>query len=327
MSLTTVRARVPPGTRHPIPIGSSGWRTPCSTGPRADRRHGGDRRRRRVQGSHGRRRRAASAERCPTARAAVTVTATTTATGGASSTTRSRGATRSATQATDRFAALADELAHRCPDRTEQAYPLRLRAGGPALRPPGGARPRAASTPPPTTGRTRAATAASTGRSASVQARAPFILGRRRRAPARPRAPRRAGSSTWPPPCSPCWAPRRRRAGSGLNGRRSARRPAAPPGRRGARRAARPASRPPTHVVGSCSTAPTPTCSTTWPRGGEAPNVARLMAMGTTFGPRRDVVAADRHAGQPHVDPHRRPPRPPRHPPQRLVRPGRPASR
>ena len=34
----------------------------------------------------------------------------------------------------------------------------------------------------------------------------------------------------------------------------------------------------------SCSTAPTRTCSTTWPRRGEAPNVARLIEMGIAFG-------------------------------------------
>ena len=36
---------------------------------------------------------------------------------------------------------------------------------------------------------------------------------------------------------------------------------------------------------------------------------------------RRDGVAADGHAREPHVDPHRRAPRPPRHPQQRVVRP------
>ena len=60
---------------------------------------------------------------------------------------------------------------------------------------------------------------------------------------------------------------------------------------------------------------------------GEAPNVARLMAMGTTFehgamSSLPTVTLANHTAILTGC-----PPRPPRHPPQRLVRPGRPASR
>ena len=71
----------------------------------------------------------------------------------------------------------------------------------------------------------------------------------------------------------------------------------------------------------SSSTAPTRTCSTRMARAGEAPNVARLMAMGTAVRARRDGGAPHRHARQPHVDPHRPLPRSPRDPAQRVVRP------
>ena len=80
---------------------------------------------------------------------------------------RRRAATRSPTSRPTKFAPLADERAHPFPHRAENAYPLRLRPDRPALR---RARPRptsACSTPPRTTGRTRAATSASTARSGS----------------------------------------------------------------------------------------------------------------------------------------------------------------
>ena len=54
---------------------------------------------------------------------------------------------------------------------------------------------------------------------------------------------------------------------------------------------------------------------------GDAPNVARLIEMGTAYEHGAMSSLPDRHARQPHVDPHRPLPRPPRHPAQRVVRP------
>ena len=77
----------------------------------------------------------------------------------------------------------------------------------------------------------------------------------------------------------------------------------------------------------SCSTAPTPTCSTTWPRAAKRPNVARLIEMGVAFGhgamaslptvtlANHTSIITGAHPG------------PPRHPAQRVVRPRRRASR
>ena len=60
---------------------------------------------------------------------------------------------------------------------------------------------------------------------------------------------------------------------------------------------------------------------------GRGPNVARLMAMGTTMGHGAMSSLPDGHPGQPHLDHHRRLPRPPRHPEQRVVGPRLAASR
>ena len=93
-------------------------------------------------------------------------------------------------------------------------------------------------------------------------------------------------------------------------------------------RRARPGSRAPAATSSaSSSTAPTPNVLYDMAARGEAPNVARLIDDGHRVRARRDGVAADGHAREPHVDHHRRAPRSPRHPPQRVVRPRDAASR
>ena len=80
-----------------------------------------------------------------------------------------------------------------------------------------------------------------------------------------------------------------------------------PPGRRGARRRARPtrAAQPRGRVP--VRRGQPERALRRWPRG-QGTNVARLIDDGHGVRARRDVVPADRHAREPHVDPHRRAP-------------------
>ena len=77
----------------------------------------------------------------------------------------------------------------------------------------------------------------------------------------------------------------------------------------------------PRHVVGFLFDGTNPNVLYDMAARGEAPNVARLIEMGTAFGHGAMAALPDGHAREPHVDHHRRAPRPPRHPQQRVVRP------
>ena len=147
---------------------------------------------------------------------------------------RTTGRNPLADQSTDKFAGLDDERAHPhpAPRPTTPTRSPTSRSPSSSTRPP---RPTSAcSTRPRTTGRTRAATSASTARSAIVQARAPMVIGGKgvktlgvdpARGPARRRRARRS------PRCS---AARRAPTARYL----------AVPGRRRARRRARPGRAP-----------------------------------------------------------------------------------
>ena len=133
-----------------------------------------------------------------------------------------------------------------------------------------------------------------------VQARAPFVIaGRGVRADGHRPASRR-GSSTSRRRSPRCSAWRRTPTARHLTGQDGEVRHDVLDAGAGAAAARRRAS---------CSTGPTRTCSTRWPQSGEAPNVARLIEHGHRLRARRDGGAADRHARQPHVDPHRPPAR------------------
>ena len=150
-----------------------------------------------------------------------------------------------------------------------------------------------------TTGRTRGATSASTARSGIVQARAPLVL---------------AGKGFRPDGYVRRVGPyRRRRADRRLAARLPSRRRRHPPRRPGRhacspRRSIRRRPAAPRRRC-SCSTAPTPTCSTTWRARGEAPNVARLVEMGTAYELGAMAGPPDRHARQPHLGDDRSAPR------------------
>ena len=222
-----------------------------------------------------------------------------------------------ADQSTDKFAPLADERAHPLPAPRRERLPARLRADRPALRL---ARPRptsACSTPPRTTGRTRAATSASTARSASCRpARRSCIGGQGRRNARRRPARRRASSTSRPrsPRCSAARPARRRHATSRVQDGEAL------------TDVLDPAERP-QHVVGFLFDGTNPNVLYDMAARGEAPNVARAHRDGHRVRPRRDGVAADGHAREPHVDHHRRAPGHHGILQQRVVRPRRRASR
>ena len=223
---------------------------------------------------------------------------------------RSTGADPLADQSTDRFTPLADELAHPNPHRSENAYPFAYEQIAQLFDHPaapdlcvihsaehnwedqGGHR-------------------GEHGSLGVVQARAPFVLaGKGVRADGLvPRAARlvdvaptvaRAARRARPTPTAPTSPARTASCATTCSTS-----PA------GARR------------TSSCSssTARTRTCSTTWPRGARRRTSRGSIDDGHGVRARRDGGAADRHAREPHVDPHRAAPRPPRDPAQRVVRP------
>ena len=168
------------------------------------------------------------------------------------------------------------------PDRTADELPVRLRDGRPDLRP---ARPHpmsSACTPPPTTGRTTAVSGASTDRWASCRP------GRRSSWPA-PASGRSAwcrgpaGWSTWRPTVLALMGGAPHPDGVGLNGRR---RPDALLRRQDGEvldRPDRPPRPDPTTSSGFLFDGCNPNVLYDAVAAGEAPNVARLIEMGTAF--------------------------------------------
>ena len=172
-------------------------------------------------------------------------------------------------------------------------------------------------TPRATTGRTRAATSASTARSAWCR-------------------PGRRGSSRAraSPTSASCPAPARLvdvapTIASLLGCAPLARRRPLPqpPGRRRARRRARSRRERPRHVVGFLFDGANPNVLYAMAARGRGAERRAAHRDGHRVRARRDGRPAHRHARQPHVDPHRRVPRSPRHPQQRVVRPRDAASR
>ena len=195
----------------------------------------------------------------------------------------SGGADPLADRSTDQFTPLADELAHPHPHRTRERLPLRVRPHRPALRPPGRPRPLrhplgGAQLGGPGRPPRRARLARDRAGPGAVRARGQGRPQRRLR-PAAGRlvdvAPTVLALLGCPPDAGGAYL-----AGQDGDGAR----------RRARRR--RPAARATSSC--SCSTAPTRTSSTTWPRRGEAPNVARLIEMGTAYELRRDGGPPDR---------------------------------
>ena len=164
----------------------------------------------------------------------------------------------------------------------------------------------------PTTGRTTAASGASTGRWASCRP------GPRSSSPAPAcghsgSCPGRAGWSTWPPPSSPSWAARRTRRGRPQRSPGPTRCSRRQDGEVLARPHRRPGPRARTTSSGSCSTAATRTSSTTLVDRGEAPErrpAASRWAPSFEHGAMSSMptVTLANHTG----DPHRLPSRPPR---------------
>ena len=150
-----------------------------------------------------------------------------------------------------------------------------------------------------------------------VQARAPFVDRGQGRAQRRPRAAGRpAGRRRAHHRRAPRLRARRARPPPRRAGRRRAHRRA-----RSRRRAARATS------SASCSTASNPNVLYAMAAVGRGAERRPPDRDGHRVRVGRDGRAPDRHAGQPHVDPHRPSPRPPRDPAQRVVRPRAAASR